>query len=72
MTILVFRTAFLEGGGDGIRFYIGTFEAERLADIQVWATACSQIVCFTGSSLWYCYHLFQLHETKGGRLPEAA
>mmetsp|Transcript_11669 Transcript_11669/g.23719 ORF Transcript_11669/g.23719 Transcript_11669/m.23719 type:complete len:598 (-) Transcript_11669:140-1933(-) len=44
MIILVIRTPFLEGAGDGIEFYIGKFEAEKLSDLTVWATACSQIL----------------------------
>lgn len=44
MLILVIRTPFLEGAGDGIQFYIGKFEASKLADLSVWATACSQIL----------------------------
>ena len=44
MLILVGRTVFLDGAGDGIKFYIGKFEASKLADITVWATACSQIL----------------------------
>jgi len=44
MLILVIRTPFLEGAGDGIEFYIGKFEGSKLADLAVWATACSQIL----------------------------
>lgn len=33
--ILVFRTIFLDGASDGIKFYIGKFEASKLADITV-------------------------------------
>lgn len=44
MIILVIRTPFLEGSGDGIDFYIGKFEADKLSDLTVWATACSQIL----------------------------
>jgi len=42
--IFVIRTAFLEGAGDGIRFYIGKFEGKQLLDGKVWATALSQIL----------------------------
>ena len=44
MLILVIRTPFLDGAGDGIEFYIGKFEADKLSDLTVWATACSQIL----------------------------
>jgi SNF family Na+-dependent transporter len=44
MLILVIRSPFLEGAGDGIDFYIGKFEVSKLADLTVWATACSQIL----------------------------
>jgi SNF family Na+-dependent transporter len=44
MLILVFRTAFLPGAGDGISFYIGKFEGSKLRDLDVWATALSQIL----------------------------
>jgi SNF family Na+-dependent transporter len=44
MLILVFRTAALPGAGDGISFYIGKFEGSKLRDLDVWATALSQIL----------------------------
>jgi SNF family Na+-dependent transporter len=44
MLILVFRTAFLPGAGDGIAFYIGKFDGSKLRDLDVWATALSQIL----------------------------
>lgn len=44
MIILVIRTPFLKGAGDGIEFYIGKFEGSKLGDLTVWATACSQIL----------------------------
>ena len=44
MIILVIRTPFLEGASDGIEFYIGKFEADKLSDLTVWAKACSQIL----------------------------
>ena len=43
MIVLVIRTPFLEGAGDGIEFYIGKFEAEKLSDLTVWATAVSYL-----------------------------
>ena len=42
MIILIIRTAFLPGAGDGIAFYIGKFEKEKLAKPQIWANALSQ------------------------------
>jgi len=44
LCIFVARTVFLEGAGDGIRFYIGKFEWHQLKDLDVWATALSQIL----------------------------
>ena len=44
ITILVLRTGFLEGAKDGIKFYIGKFEAEYLWNLQTWAAACGQIL----------------------------
>lgn len=44
MIILVIRTPFLEGAGDGIEFYIGKFEADKLSDLTVWATAVSSLL----------------------------
>lgn len=44
MLILVIRTPFLEGAGDGVKFYIGKWESSKLSDLTVWATACSQIL----------------------------
>ena len=48
MLILVGRTVVLPGASDGIKFYIGKFEASELADLTVWATACSQILFSLG------------------------
>ena len=48
MTVLVFRTAFLEGAGDGIAFYIGKFDVEYLGNIDTWSAACSQIIFSLG------------------------
>jgi len=42
--ILVVRTAFLPGAGDGIYFYIGKFEYEYLYKVSTWSTACSQVL----------------------------
>lgn len=44
MLILVIRSSFLEGAGEGISFYIGRFDASKLGDVTVWATACGQIL----------------------------
>lgn len=44
VAILVARAVFLDGAADGIEFYIGKFEASKLTDFTVWATACSQIL----------------------------
>jgi len=42
MAILIVRTATLPGAIDGIRYYIGKFDAKKLGDFQVWASALSQ------------------------------
>jgi SNF family Na+-dependent transporter len=42
MAILIVRTATLPGAIDGIRYYIGKFDAKKLGDFQVWANALSQ------------------------------
>ena len=44
LVILVVRTLFLDGAMDGIAFYIVKFEYDKLLDVRVWATACSQIL----------------------------
>ena len=44
LVILVVRTLFLDGAMDGIAFYIIKFEYDKLLDVRVWATACSQIL----------------------------
>eukprot|EP00755_Sulcionema_specki_P023752 Sspe_Gene.79663::Locus_49995_Transcript_1_1_Confidence_1.000_Length_1255::g.79663::m.79663 len=49
--ILFFRAVTLEGAGDGIKAYIGTWEFDRLREPQIWTDAVSQIfftlsVCF--------------------------
>lgn len=42
VVVLVLRTAFLEGAGDGVAFYIGRFEVEYLWNARTWAAACGQ------------------------------
>ena len=42
--VLLIQTTQLEGAGDGVRFYIGKFDARKLADMDLWATACGQIL----------------------------
>mmetsp|Transcript_6387 Transcript_6387/g.11406 ORF Transcript_6387/g.11406 Transcript_6387/m.11406 type:complete len:590 (-) Transcript_6387:168-1937(-) len=44
LTMLLVQSVTLEGAGSGIEFYIGKFDVNKLADIQLWATACSQIL----------------------------
>lgn len=44
IVILVLRTAFLEGAGDGIKFYIGKFESKYLLNVTTWAAACGQVL----------------------------
>eukprot|EP00929_Paragymnodinium_shiwhaense_P006286 TRINITY_DN10948_c0_g1_i1.p1 TRINITY_DN10948_c0_g1~~TRINITY_DN10948_c0_g1_i1.p1 ORF type:complete len:658 (-),score=60.11 TRINITY_DN10948_c0_g1_i1:529-2400(-) len=44
LLLLLVQAVQLEGAGDGIQFYICKFEVEKLASLEVWATACSQIV----------------------------
>lgn len=42
--VVLCRALTLEGAGDGIRFYIGKFDAEVLGDLEMWAAACGQIL----------------------------
>jgi SNF family Na+-dependent transporter len=42
VVIMVVRTAFLDGAGDGIKFYIGRFDIEYLFNARTWAAACGQ------------------------------
>jgi len=42
MVIIVIRTVFLEGAGDGLYFYIGRFEFDKLFNARTWAAACGQ------------------------------
>jgi SNF family Na+-dependent transporter len=44
MLIFVIRTSALEGAIDGIAFYIFKFDALQLLNLNVWATALSQIL----------------------------
>ncbi|KAJ9471130.1 putative sodium-dependent transporter [Diplonema papillatum] len=38
------RAVTLEGAGDGVEFYIGRFDAEKLYDGKMWSAACGQIL----------------------------
>jgi len=44
LLVLLVRAAQLEGASDGINFYVGKFDASLLADAELWATACGQIL----------------------------
>jgi len=44
LIMLLVQSTTLEGAGSGIEFYMGKFDVNKLADIQLWATACSQIL----------------------------
>ncbi|CAE8696336.1 unnamed protein product [Polarella glacialis] len=44
LVVLVLRSVTLDGAGDGIEFYIGKFDSEVLGDLDMWASACSQIL----------------------------
>lgn len=44
MIILFFRTVGLPGASDGIEFYLGKFDWNKLASAELWATACGQII----------------------------
>jgi SNF family Na+-dependent transporter len=44
LVVLLLRSVTLEGAGDGIEFYIGKFDSEVLGDLDMWASACSQIL----------------------------
>mmetsp|Transcript_74076 Transcript_74076/g.205814 ORF Transcript_74076/g.205814 Transcript_74076/m.205814 type:complete len:599 (-) Transcript_74076:37-1833(-) len=42
--VLLIRAVFLDGAADGIKFYIGKFDTEKLSDLDMWAAACGQIL----------------------------
>eukprot|EP01059_Diplonema_ambulator_P030498 TRINITY_DN523_c0_g1_i1.p1 TRINITY_DN523_c0_g1~~TRINITY_DN523_c0_g1_i1.p1 ORF type:complete len:660 (+),score=166.41 TRINITY_DN523_c0_g1_i1:80-2059(+) len=44
MLAMLFRAVGLEGAGDGLHFYLGKFDSSRLTDLEMWATACGQIL----------------------------
>lgn len=44
VAIMVIRCVLLEGAGDGINFYIGRFEVQKLWNARTWAAACGQIL----------------------------
>lgn len=44
MIILFCRTVGLPGAEDGIEFYLGKFDWAELYNMQLWATACGQII----------------------------
>jgi SNF family Na+-dependent transporter len=44
LLVLLVSSAQLEGASDGINFYVGKFDASLLADAELWATACGQIL----------------------------
>jgi len=64
MIILIIRTAVLPGAGDGIKFYVGKFEAEKLRDADVWATALSQCMFSLGTGLAVPLSLSSMTEKK--------
>ena len=39
LTILVIKGAMLDGAGYGIQFYIGSFDASKLSDPELWKDA---------------------------------
>lgn len=44
LAVLLIQSLTLEGAGNGISFYIGKFDYGKLLDVELWATACSQIL----------------------------
>eukprot|EP00929_Paragymnodinium_shiwhaense_P062974 TRINITY_DN31488_c0_g1_i1.p1 TRINITY_DN31488_c0_g1~~TRINITY_DN31488_c0_g1_i1.p1 ORF type:complete len:631 (+),score=81.14 TRINITY_DN31488_c0_g1_i1:72-1895(+) len=48
LSILLARTATLPGAAEGVRFYMGKFDYTKLADIELWAQACGQILFSLG------------------------
>ncbi|CAE8623508.1 unnamed protein product [Polarella glacialis] len=44
LVVLLIRSVTLDGAADGIEFYIGKFDSEVLGDLDMWASACSQIL----------------------------
>eukprot|EP00929_Paragymnodinium_shiwhaense_P089894 TRINITY_DN500_c1_g1_i2.p1 TRINITY_DN500_c1_g1~~TRINITY_DN500_c1_g1_i2.p1 ORF type:complete len:541 (+),score=49.68 TRINITY_DN500_c1_g1_i2:203-1624(+) len=48
LAILLARSATLPGASDGVAFYILKFDIEKLADAELWAIACGQILFSLG------------------------
>lgn len=44
LLVLLFNVVALPGAADGIAFYIGKFDAQRLGDLEIWAAALGQIL----------------------------
>lgn len=42
--VLLVQTLTLDGAADGVSYYIGKFDWSRLAESEVWAVACGQIL----------------------------
>lgn len=43
LTILVVRGALLDGAGEGIKFYVGSFDVKKLIDPELWKDATVQV-----------------------------
>jgi len=49
--VLIIRTSSLDGSDDGVEFYIGKFDGDMLGDLDMWASACGQILFSLGPGL---------------------
>lgn len=44
LLILLIRASLLNGSSEGVEFYIGKFDADKLSELDVWRDACVQIL----------------------------
>lgn len=44
LCVLLLRTTTLDGARDGLVFYLGKFDVDKLRDVDMWAAACGQIL----------------------------
>ncbi|KAK5167527.1 uncharacterized protein LTR77_007226 [Saxophila tyrrhenica] len=61
--ILLGRCCSLENAGRGIKMYFAEWHSEKLADGQIWQTACGQVFFSTGAGFGY-YIAYASYNTK--------